>query len=71
MSMVFWEMTSGISFSILYHCLVRQPIIFASVYGACGRISHVLHVKWTLGDDFKFVSVFSAELGSTADTCTT
>ena len=27
-------------------------------------------MKWTLGDDFMIVSVFSAELGSTADTCT-
>ena len=26
--MVFWEMTSGISFSILYQCLVRQGILF-------------------------------------------
>ena len=25
---------------------------------------------WTPGDDFMFVSVFSAELGSSADTCT-
>ena len=28
------------------------------------------HVKWTLGDDFMNVSVFSAELGSFSDTCT-
>ena len=26
-------------------------------------------VWWTPGDDFMFVSVFSAQLGSTADTC--
>ena len=25
--------------------------------------------RWTLGDDFRIVSVFSAQLGSTADTC--
>ena len=29
----------------------------------------VVHVKWTLGDDFKIVSVFSAQLGSSVDTC--
>ena len=32
-----------------------------------GRISHFL--SWFLGDDFKIVSVFSAELGLTVDTC--
>ena len=32
-----------------------------------GRISHVLHAKGFPGDDFMFVSVFSAELGSTVD----
>ena len=40
----------------------------ASVYGACGRSSRSFPC-WTLGDDFKIVSVFSAELGSTVDTC--
>ena len=30
----------------------------------------IFHVKWTLGDDFMIVSVFSAELGSSAETCT-
>ena len=40
-----------------------------SGYEAFGIISHDLHVKWTFGDDFRFVSVFCAELCSTADTC--
>ena len=40
-----------------------------SVCEAFGRISHYFS-WWTPGDDFMFVSVFSAELGSTSDTCT-
>ena len=42
----------------------------ASVYEAFEVFHTILHVKWTLGDDFMIVSVFSAELGSTSDTCT-
>ena len=50
-----WEMTSGLSpYSAL--SLVRQR-------------RHVLCSSFSLGDDFKFVSVFSAQLGSTVDTC--
>ena len=66
-------MTSGISCSILYQCLVRQRILFASVFGTFFVFSVVLGSTmdtWTPGDDFRIVSVFIAELGSTADTCT-
>ena len=41
----------------------------ASVYEASGRIFTHLLFWWIPGDDFMFVSVFSAQLGSTADTC--
>ena len=66
---IFWEMTSGIIhvFSTLWF---DSGYMSMSGHEAFGIISYVLHVKWTLGDDFKIVSVFSAELGSTADTCT-
>ena len=41
----------------------------ASVYEAFWKNLH--YFSWcTFGDDFKIVSVFSGELGSTADTCT-
>ena len=63
-----WEMTAGLSpYSAL--SLVRQRIhAVRQSTRLSGRISHVFHVKWFPGDDFMFVSVFSAELGSTVDT---
>ena len=48
---IFWEMTSGIIhvFSTLWF---DSGYMSLSGYEAFGRISYVLHVKWTLGDDF-------------------
>ena len=44
--MVFWEMTSGICFGILFLCLVRQRILFfASVYGVV-EFHVFLREKW-------------------------
>ena len=61
-------MTSGIVhvFSAIW---VDSGYMSASVYAAFGRISHFSTFWWTLGDDFRIVSVFSAELGPTVDTC--
>ena len=63
----FREMTSGI---IRVFCTLwfDSGYMLASVL-RLGRISHIFYVWWTPGDDFMFVSVFSAELGLTADTC--
>ena len=55
----FWEMTSGLSpFSSL--SLVRQRI---------HALRQSTRLSFFLGDDFTIVSVFSAELVSTVDTC--
>ena len=64
----FWEMTSCWSpYSAL--SLVRQR---THALRQSTRLLEEFHtLSWfTLGDDFMLVSVFSAELGSTADTCT-
>ena len=47
---IFWEMTSGIIhvFSTVWF---DSGYMSLSGYEAFGRISYVLHVKWTLGDD--------------------
>ena len=68
---IFWEMTSGISCSILYQCLVRQRILFLRQSTELCEDAHTISTcRWTVGDDFGIVSVFSAKLGSTADICT-
>ena len=65
-----WEMTSGLSpYSAL--SLVRQRIHALRHSTELFEEAHIFSTcRWTLGDDFRIVSVFSAELGSTADTCT-
>ena len=62
------QMTSRLSpYSAL--SLVRQRIhAVRQSTRLSGRISH--YFSWFPGDDFMFVSVFSAEFGSSADTCT-
>ena len=50
------------------HSLVRQWIhVWRQPMRLFGRISR--SSCWVVGDDFRFVSVFCVELGSTADTC--
>ena len=44
--------------------------MFRAGFASDHAIRAVFLLIGTLGDDFKIVSVFSAELGSTADTCT-
>ena len=62
-------MTSGICFGILYQCLVRQRILFSrQSTELLNKLTYFYVVYW--GDDFRIVSIFSAELGLTADTCT-
>ena len=41
----------------------------ASVFEAFWKNFLLFSLFFSLGDDFRIVSVFSAELGSTADTC--
>ena len=63
----FWEMTSGL-FPYSALSLVRQRIhAVRQSTRLSERISH--NFSWFLGDYFKIVSVFSASLGSTMDTC--
>ena len=73
---IFWEMTSGIYvFSTLWF---DSRYMSASVcegfwknFTLCLRSGGLWRRRrWTLGDDFKIVFVFSAVLGSTANTCT-
>ena len=63
----FREMTSGI-IRVFCNLWFDSGYMLASVL-RLGRISHIFFVWWTPGDDFMFVSVFSAELGLTMDTC--
>ena len=65
--LVFWEMTSGIFFGILYLCLVRQRILFVRQSTELFEDAHIFSP--CLSEMTMIVSVFSAELGSTADTC--
>ena len=66
--MVFWEVTSGICFGILYQCLVRQRMLFLRQSSELFEEAHIFSP--CLSEMTKIVSVFSAELGSTADTGT-
>ena len=50
--MVFWEMTSGISFSILYQCLVRQRVLFLRQFTELSK-KLTYFPRGELGDDFK------------------
>ena len=55
----------------MLHSLVRQRIHALRQSTELCEEAHIFSTcRWTLGDDFMFVSVFSAELGSSADTCT-
>ena len=62
-------MTSGISCSILYPCLVRQRICLRQSTELFEDAHTFSTCRGTLGDDFWTVFVFSAVLGSTSDTC--
>ena len=63
--MEFWEMTSGISCSILHPCLVRQRICLRQSTELFEDAHTFSTCRGTLGDDFRTVFVFSAVLGST------
>ena len=65
---IFWEMTSGIIhvFSTLW--FDSGYMLGVSLRGFLEAF-HTISRGFSVGDDFRFVSVFSAELGSTADTC--
>ena len=55
--------------SVCYTHWFDSGFMFGAVYEAFWK-HFSLFSCWAVGDDFRFVSVFSAELGLTADTCT-
>ena len=54
--------------SVCYTHWFDSGYMFGAVYEAFWK-NFSLFSCWAVGDDFRFVSVFCAELGSTAGTC--
>ena len=66
---LFWEFPSGMVSVCNTPSFDSGYMFGVSPRGLCLKY-FTLFSWWALGDDFMLVSVFSAELGSTADTCT-
>ena len=71
----FWNFSHFLRSGGLWCLRIQRSAWFDSGYMRCVSLRGFLEFLtffafwWSLGDDFKIVSVFSAELGSTAGTC--